>query len=120
MGRVVDDKNDQYPVTVSDWIVILHGKSSIDQTRIIFVISVLLAFVVATPVLATKYFESSLVSMSFILAVFLLFVLVVYYTIRRGLKNSRPYIDLYDRIIQGKLTDPRKILEEYEKIQKRE
>jgi hypothetical protein len=110
------EKNDKYPLSISDWITILQEKSSIDQTRIIFIISLLLAIVVATPVLATKYIESNFLSMLIILVIFSLFIIIVIYTIGRGLKNIKPYRILYDRIIKGELTEPKEILKEYKKI----
>lgn len=110
------EKKDIYPLSISDWIMILQEKSSIDQTRIIFIISLLLAIVVATPVLATKYIESNLLSIITILVIFFLLILIVIYTIRRGLKNIKPYRTLYDKIINGELTEPQEILKEYKKI----
>jgi hypothetical protein len=76
----------------------------------------LLAIVVATPVLATKYIESNFLSMLIILVIFSLFIIIVIYTIGRGLKNIKPYRILYDRIIKGELTEPKEILKEYKKI----
>jgi len=108
------NKKEPYCVSISDWIAILQYKTSASTTYIVFLTTTILAAIIAIPQLIKESTLGSSV-VTVVVIVFLYLIFIYYFNMNK--KESKPYRELYNKIIKGHITDPRIVLEEYNKIE---
>ena len=116
----IDKMKNPYPLTVSDWINILHEKVSRSYHLELYVFIGILTAIFGVPALIdyAGYSEIGLGWFKPILMLMMLFSLYCIYIIinRNNRMTNKPYKQLLEKIINGEITEPRKILEEYRQI----
>jgi hypothetical protein len=108
-------ENEPYAVSISDWIAILQDKKSTHTNLFIFLAST----VIGSIVIVSQYLRDY--SNSLVLTGFLLLMIFFLYLLYRLMsawfqRKNKPIIELYNKIILGEITDPKKIRDEYKKI----
>ena len=111
------DQMHRYPVTISDWIIILQEKTSSSLNLQLVFSSLIATVIIGLPLLYIEIMGSNLVTSLFI-AIALIFLWIFISAINKKIRDeNKPYGDLYTKIIKGQITDPKEILEEYNKIE---
>lgn len=105
----------QYPVTVSDWIVFLTSESSANISYYLSFMAVFIAITIAY-IEFNNALEGTTKSGAFALYLFLVFILAAFGKLMNDYYTG-PYQELSKKIIEGEITDPKKILGEYNKIE---
>ena len=107
----------KYPITVSDWLGILQDKNSINFNLLIFTGLVVITTIIAIPTIYSYY---NLENRDLTILIGILFIYFIFVGASKKLENkSIPYKKLYDKIIQGEITEPTEILKEYNLIELR-
>jgi len=111
------NENEHYSVSISDWISILQNKTTTNTNLLIFFASTILGAIIIVPQLVRDSMGSNLYSYGMI-ALLLILLYVVYRLVSRKTdQENQPYMELYNKIILGEITDTKKIREEYKKIE---
>ena len=110
------EQNEPYDVSISDWISFLQERASINLNKLIFIGSSFIALLFALPLIIIEFMGKNIPSFLSILVL----ILLVYWFFRLSYQKLdeevKPYGDLLIRIMQGKITKPKEILIEYNKI----
>jgi thiosulfate reductase cytochrome b subunit len=109
------EHNELYDVSISDWISILQDKKTTHANLFIFLASTVIGSIVIVSQYLRDFSNSYVVTGFLLLMIFFLYLL--YRLVSEWFKRkNKPIIELYNKIILGELTDPKKIRDEYKKI----
>lgn len=101
----------EYPVTISDWIVYLESNVSTNISLYVFLGAVLIALAVSS----YNFDIYNIVSVGYT-GILVIFFLVVICRLKYATDRIRKYQRLSQKIMKGKITEPKQVLEEYEKF----
>jgi hypothetical protein len=110
------NQNEPYSVSISDWITILQDKTSTYTNLFIFLASTVIGMIIVVPQIVRDSMGSGLLASVMLLLLLGLLYLVFLLTSRKSKQVNKPYKELYNKIILGEITDPKKIRDEYKKI----
>ncbi|MBE3095086.1 MAG: hypothetical protein IMZ52_08650 [Actinobacteria bacterium] len=109
------EQNEPYNISISDWITILQDKKSTHTNLFIFLASTVIGSIVIVSQSLRDYSSSYVVTVFLLLMIFFLYLLYRLASAWFQRKN-KPIIELYNKIILGEISDPKKIRDEYKKI----
>jgi len=111
-----NNQNEPYNVSISDWISFLQERASISLNTLIFMGSSFIGLIFALPLIVVEFNGKNIPSFMLIL----LLILSIYWIFRLAYKKLdeevKPFNDLLIKIMQGKISQPREILIEYNKL----
>jgi hypothetical protein len=108
--EIEKSKENKYPITISDWLGFLECNSQTNLSIYILIGSLIIALSINLSGLLSKINYYTIVSIV-ILAIFLSVIVAVFGYISTRVKL---YQELTERIIEGELTKPEDILQEYD------
>ena len=104
-----------YPVTVSDWITFLESNAYTNTNLYVFMGSILIVIIIAL-ISLDEFFDIFYI---FIAEVLVISIFIIIGILGYASKRIKHYQQLSQRIIEGELTNPLKIREEYRKFRKK-
>jgi len=110
------EQNESYNVSISDWITILQDKTSTHTNLFLFLASAIIGMIIVVPQLVRDSMGSNLYASIMLVALLGLLYLVFRLMSRKSKQISKPYEELYKKVILGEITDSKKIRDEYKKI----
>ena len=113
------EENEQYNVSISDWISILQDKTSTHTNLYLFLASTIIGMIIVIPQIVRDSMGSNLYASIMLVALLGLLYLVFRLIDRNSKQIKKPYEELYKKIIFGEITEPKKIRDEYKKINKK-
>lgn len=109
-------KKEEYPITISDWIVFLESNVATNTSLYVLLGTILIALVIAL-------FGLEITTHLFYIFVTLILFIICVLLIGRlsyASKRIKHYQRLSKKIMEGKITDPKKVLEEYNKFKRKD
>lgn len=105
-------KSEEYPIKLSDWIIYLEGLSSTNTSLLVFIGTVFIITIIGVAELYRIYSFPSLgtLAMIFTLTIF-------FFKVNKKFQSiTLPYQKLSEKIMLGKITQTKRVLEEYKRI----
>ena len=111
MAKKKVEEGKSYPITISDWIIFLNGEASTNVSFYAFFITIFIIIII-------MYIEFNAIIEGFTkLGAFFIYLLLVFIIgVFAKIINdyfTRPYQELCQKIMEGTITEPKNILEEY-------
>ena len=107
--KVEEQEEKPYPINVSDWITFLGNKSSTNVSLLVFAGSVSII------ALITLYETIKDLPLFFKIVVFLFVYFIVIIVIMYMGNRTKPYQDLLEEIMEGRISNPINIRKKYKK-----
>jgi hypothetical protein len=111
-----DEHNNQYHISIPEWITILNNESSNAINYYLSVTAILIVIFITVIELSNGIEKLDRIGILFAYLLFIfIFGFVIYFLFKYYIK---PYRDLLTKIIYGKITSSEEILKKYKKIKK--
>ena len=106
---VANDKQNKYPITISDWLVFLESNSQINLSIYVLIGGLIIALSISLSRKLTSIGTSSIIS-NIILGIFFILAMGILVFIS---KRAKLYQKLSQKIMEGEFTKPEDIRQEY-------
>ena len=109
----------EYPITIPDWLAFLNSNATSNMSLYVFLSGSLIAFSIAFTIsnigLNNDITPISLIPAGIPFSIFVIILVTLLYANHR----IKHYQRLSQKIIEGKITNPKQVLEEYNKFKKK-
>ena len=113
MRERMNNKEKEYPISISNWINYLESNSHTNINLFILITTVTLAISLSV----ISYNVNSLAGI-ITLIVFGIFYIILFYYSNKASNRAKHYQKLSQRIMLGEITEPKEVLKEYKTFKK--